>query len=376
MEEFNTTMHWHGLSQALSPFADGTPSVSQWPIPPKNYFDYELHPLTKESGTYFYHSHVGFQAGTAPGPLIVADKASPPYEYDEERVVFISDHFIKEDPTIEAGLISENFTWTGETNAVLINGVGISINSTAGTGGCGMPVIDVEPGKTYRMRFIGGTALSLVQFAIVEHRNLTIIEADGAYTQPHSVRHMQLASGQRFDALLTTKTAEELNGQTDYVIQFETKDRPATFIGYGILRYSSSAPQITTVPTTPPLTLSNATYEWCEYALEPLYDNNFPSASEVTRRVTIDNVQNKFFTIEWFLNSLMFNDTTNPLPGEKPYLVSIYENGEAAIPDYDAAIANNGWDPTTLTWPAKIGEVCSFIRYTNANSWADFPPGN
>ena len=38
----NLTMHWHGISQYGSPFADGTPYASQWPIPAGKYFDYEF----------------------------------------------------------------------------------------------------------------------------------------------------------------------------------------------------------------------------------------------------------------------------------------------------------------------------------------------
>jgi L-ascorbate oxidase len=38
----NLTMHWHGIGQYGSPFADGTPYASQWPIPPGKYFDYEF----------------------------------------------------------------------------------------------------------------------------------------------------------------------------------------------------------------------------------------------------------------------------------------------------------------------------------------------
>lgn len=34
MEHENTTIHWHGFTQFLSPFSDGTPQVSGWPIPP------------------------------------------------------------------------------------------------------------------------------------------------------------------------------------------------------------------------------------------------------------------------------------------------------------------------------------------------------
>ena len=58
---------------AVSPFSDGTPAASQWPIPPNHFFDYELETVVGMAGTYFYHSHIGFQAVTAAGPLIVED---------------------------------------------------------------------------------------------------------------------------------------------------------------------------------------------------------------------------------------------------------------------------------------------------------------
>jgi L-ascorbate oxidase len=56
---------------ATAPFSDGTPQAAQWPIPPLHYFDYELHVPKGMAGTYFYHSHVGFQAISVTGPLIV-----------------------------------------------------------------------------------------------------------------------------------------------------------------------------------------------------------------------------------------------------------------------------------------------------------------
>jgi L-ascorbate oxidase len=370
MDHWNTTMHWHGLTMRTAPFADGS-SVSQWPIPPKHYFDYEIHPAKDEQGTYFYHSHIGFQASTCGGPLIIEDRGAPPYAYDEERIIFFSDHYSETDEVIEAGLTNKTaFKWTGETKAVLLNGVGVAINATAGIGSCRLPIIDVEPDKTYRFRFIGGTALSLVQFGITDHPNFTIIEADGSYTKPLPVEYIQASPGQRFDALLTTKTTAELNGQTDFIFQIETKDRPAVYHGYGILRYSGGEPQVTTAPASPPLTLSNETYAWAEYALEPLYPNNFPDASEVTRRITIDSRQLRDGTIVWHLNDLMWNETSNPLPGDKPYLVNIYENGPSAIPNYDVALENEGWDPESLTWPFKLGEVVEII-WQNTGSLVD-----
>lgn len=357
MPEHNATIHWHGLSMRMAPFSDGTPAASQWPIPSGYFFDYEVYPLRSESGTYFYHSHVGFQAMTASGPLIVEDEEASPYPHDEERIVFLTDFYNKTDSQIETGLVASSFSWSGETNAVLINGVGVSIGETAGTGDCKLPVIDVEPGKTYRLRFIGATALSMVQMGIVDHDNFTIIAADGHYTKPHTEKFMQLSSGQRFDVIFKAKTESELNGKTDFLIQLETKDRPKMYQGYGVLRYTKTKAEITTAPATPPLSLSNKTYEWAEYALEPLKPNNFPKASEVTRRIHIDNRQLALHTTLWQMNGLQWNETSSPYPGDKPYLINIYENGPSAIPNYTAAINNNGWDPTTLTWPAKLGEV-------------------
>lgn len=360
--EANRQQHWHGLSQRSAIFSDGTPSASQWPITPMHFFDYEVHPEPDDAGSYFYHSHVGFQMGTASGPLIVEDDGPPPYDYDEERIVHFQDYFNKTDTQIAYGLVSEPFVWSGETNAVLVNGVGVSLGEEAGKNGCELPVINVDPDKTYRMRFIGATALSMVQLGIIDHDNFTIVGADGHYTKPHSERFMQVSTGQRFEVIFKAKDEEELDGKTDFLIQLETKDRPDVYYGYGVLRYSGGAPSITTAPEKPPITLSNATYDWLEYALEPLKPNNFPTADEVTRRVYIYDRQVYAATYIWRSSGNQWNTTTiNETPGKKPYLINIYDKGPAAIPNYEAALNNKGWDPVTYTWPAKIGEVLEII---------------
>ena len=320
----NDWQHWHGLSQRSAIFSDGTPSASQWPIAPMHFFDYEVHPEADDAGTYFYHSHVGFQMATASGPLIVEDIGEPPYSYDEELVVQFGDYFNETDTAIETGLVATPFVWSGETNAILINGVGVSIGEKAGKGDCNLPVINVEPGKTYRMRFIGATALSMVQLGIINHDNFTIVGADGQYTKPHTESFMQVSTGQRFEVIFQAKTTEELNGKTDYLIQFESKDRPTVYYGYGVLRYSGGTPSITTGPEKPPLSLSNATYAWLEYALEPLKPNNFPTADEVTRRVYIYDRQVLTRTDIWRLSGDQWNTSTiNDTPG-RPSILGQY----------------------------------------------------
>lgn len=318
--------------------------------------------------------------GTASGPLIVEDIGEPPYAYDEELVVLVGDYFNKTDTEIENGLVANPFVWSGETNAVLINGVGVAIGEEAGSGDCSLPVLNVEPGKTYRMRFIGATALSLVQLSIEEHDSFTIISADGHYTKPHGENFMQISSGQRFEVLFSTKSQEELNGKTDFLIQFETRDRPTVYTGYGVLRYSGGEPTIVKGPSSPPLLLPNSTYSWLEYALEPLVPNDFPTADEVTRRVTIYDRQVLAHTTIWRLSGNQWNDSTiYDTPAQVPYLVNIYEKGPDAIPSFQAAEENNGWDPVTYTWPAKVGEVLEIIfvntgSLVEANGGVDYHP--
>ena len=53
----STSIHWHGLEIPLS--MDGTPYISQIPVPPGRTFAYEF--TLHQSGTFFYHSHGAMQ---------------------------------------------------------------------------------------------------------------------------------------------------------------------------------------------------------------------------------------------------------------------------------------------------------------------------
>ena len=55
--------------------------------------------------------------------------------------------------------------------------------------------------------------LAVVQFAVVDHDNFTIVGADGHYTKPHMESYMQVSTGQRFEVIFKAKTEEELNGR-------------------------------------------------------------------------------------------------------------------------------------------------------------------
>jgi L-ascorbate oxidase len=333
--------------------------ASQWPIPPGHFFDYEVRPQYGEAGTYFYHSHVGFQAVSATGPLIVRDPHDPPYLYDEERIIVLTDYFNKSDAQVEQGLTSDPFSWSGETEAILVNGQGTINNSTSGALSCSLASLKVEPSKTYRFRIIGSTALSFVSMAFEGH-DMMIIEADGGYTQPLPVTHLQVGVGQRYSVLVRTKSAQELytEGRMRFFLQLESRERPTLTRSYAVLEYPREKYDNIQPPEIPPIELPITTYDWVDNDLSPFFPNDFPSLASVTRRVIVKVEQIINGTITWRQNGAPWDDT---FP-QTPYLVALYQNNEAALPSYDVAIANGlGIDPRVRAFPAKIGEVLEIV---------------
>lgn len=71
----------------------------------------EVHTQLGEAGSYFYHSHVGFQAASVAGPLIVEETLAPiPFQYDEERTMFLSELFNKTEENLVSGLTASSNT--------------------------------------------------------------------------------------------------------------------------------------------------------------------------------------------------------------------------------------------------------------------------
>jgi L-ascorbate oxidase len=295
---------------------------------------------------------------------IVEEEGAPPYEYDGERIVAISDIFEKSDSDIEDGLTANPFRWSGETANVLINGKG-QLPGKPTSEGCELALIDVEPDKTYRLRFIGGTALSFVTLAFEGHDQMTLIEADGDYTKPVNVSHLQIGSGQRLSVLLKTKPRNSLP-KSEFFMQVETRDRPTTTISYAILKYNLSSskrmptsPSLPSLPPTPPLVLPPTTLGWLDGQLLSLNaDPDFPPSSSVTRRIVIRTHQilgNG--SVLWAQDSSPWIES---FPTE-PYLVSLYKNDNIEFPSMSRAYENEGIDPVTRAFPAQIGEVIEII---------------
>ena len=83
-----TSIHWHGL---ILPFQmDGVPNISFKGIAPGETFTYKF-PII-QSGTYWFHSHSGFQEPNgAYGAIVIEPKKREPFKVDRDYVVQLTD---------------------------------------------------------------------------------------------------------------------------------------------------------------------------------------------------------------------------------------------------------------------------------------------
>ncbi len=90
-----SSIHWHGI--ILPTEMDGVPDINFKGIDPGKTFRYQFD--VRQNGTFWYHSHSGFQEQTGMYGAIIIDPLEPePFSYDREYVILLSD-WSDEDPT-------------------------------------------------------------------------------------------------------------------------------------------------------------------------------------------------------------------------------------------------------------------------------------
>ena len=84
----DTSIHWHGV--VLPAEMDGVPGLSFHGIRPGETFTYRFE--VRQSGTFWYHSHSGFQEQRGVyGPLVIEPRGGDPITADREHVILLSD---------------------------------------------------------------------------------------------------------------------------------------------------------------------------------------------------------------------------------------------------------------------------------------------
>lgn len=232
----DTSIHWHGL--ILPSSQDGVPHISTGfsGIRPGETFTYQFDVV--QNGTYWYHSHSGFQEQFGHYGAIVIEPSEPdPVSYDREHVIVLSD-WTDRDPagifrTLKKNAEYFNFnqrttgdlldeieakgvsaTWrdramwnrmrmtdrdisdvTGYTYTFLMNG------ATPAGGWTGL----FKPGEKVRLRIINAAAMTIFDLRI-PGLDMKVVASDGQNIEPVSVEEFRIGVAETYDVVVKPKT--------------------------------------------------------------------------------------------------------------------------------------------------------------------------
>ncbi|KAI8991409.1 Cupredoxin [Mycotypha africana] len=258
----STSIHFHGIRQLGSPSSDGVAGITQLGIAPGE--DYiQRFQIIDQSGTFYYHAHVGVQDDTIQGAFIVYENeaclnnnedendnsatfvSDGPFEYDGEFILHWSEWWHQSFHDREAFYMNHHFPGDSGPDSILLNGRSIYQNTsdinephTLSENCQGFTYFDVEPNKVYRLRFIGAMTFRILGFVIPDH-TMKLIEIDGEYVKPHAVDYLEVGPGQRMSVLI--QTGDYSPGTTfpissGFVWRIKGP-KGYTKNGYGFLRY-------------------------------------------------------------------------------------------------------------------------------------------
>ncbi|KAI9571988.1 laccase [Boletus coccyginus] len=294
----STSVHWHGVFQNGTNYADGTSFITQCPIAQNNSFLYRFQ-AKRQSGTYWYHSHYSSQTCDGlRGPIVIYDPHDPYrhlYDVDDETtVITLADWYHIVSPVL-------NHILGVNPDSTLINGLGRYSGGPASD----LAVISVEYGKRYRFRLVGLSCHPNFIFSIDGH-NLTVIEADGILTEPLLVDSLQVFPGQRYSVIMNA---------TQSIGNYWIRALPSVPFGQNfagglnsaILRYSGAPSQD---PTT---SLTTSVMPLLEQNLHTLIDPGAPGIPEygkadINLEITAANILGVYY-----MNGVRYRAPTVPV---------------------------------------------------------------
>src|SRR6267143_450966 len=225
-----TSIHWHGMR--IPAEMDGVPGLSYAGIAPGKTFVYRFPVL--QNGTYWYHSHSGFQEQLGLwGALVIEPQDKDPIEYDRDYVVLLCDWTDTKPETLYSNLKkqSDYYNFHRRTAGTFIEdvkskGLRSTVRNRLMLGRMDMSPTDIadvtsatytylmngnppdanwtalfKPGERVRLRFINASAMTLFDVRIAG-LPMTVVQADGNCVQPVTVDELRLGVAETYDVIV------------------------------------------------------------------------------------------------------------------------------------------------------------------------------
>ena len=191
-----TAIHFHGIRQLHTNYADGVPGVTQCPITPNDgVMVYKWR--ARQYGTSWYHSHFSLQYpdGIA-GPIVIHGPTSANYDIDLGPLL-ITDWYHEDAFELEFEELAGHAVQAPDSK--LMNGVYSGFKCISGDSRCdpqGASTYQVtfEKGKKYKWGVVNTSSGTHYTFWIDGH-NFTVVQVDFVPIKPYETNVLNVAIG-------------------------------------------------------------------------------------------------------------------------------------------------------------------------------------
>ncbi len=230
----SSSIHWHGI--ILPPAMDGVPGISFDGIAPGETFTYRF--KVHQHGTYWYHSHSGFQEQTGVyGAIVIKPKKSEPFRFDKDYVVLLSDWSDEKPTAIYKKLkqMSDYYNFSQRTIGTFIDevkkkGLGKAFNDRKMWNQMRMNDGDIsditgytytflmngqtpatqfkalfKKGEKIRLRFVNAAAMTFFDVRIPGLK-MTVVAADGNHVKPVSIEEFRIGVAETYDVIVQPRS--------------------------------------------------------------------------------------------------------------------------------------------------------------------------
>ncbi|PIA64354.1 hypothetical protein AQUCO_00100081v1 [Aquilegia coerulea] len=198
---YNITLHWHGIHQQRTAWADGPVYVTQCPIRPGGNYTYRF-TIERQEGTLWWHAHTSWLRATVYGALIIRPKEgfSYPFTIPKREFPLLLGEWWNVNPIHVVNRALRTGTAPNVSDAYTINGQPGDLYNCSEKNTVTIPV---ESGETNLLRVINSAMNQQLFFTVANH-NLTVVATDASYVKPFITSVIMLGPGETTDVLITT----------------------------------------------------------------------------------------------------------------------------------------------------------------------------
>ncbi|KAH9311401.1 hypothetical protein KI387_026436, partial [Taxus chinensis] len=198
--KYNATIHWHGVRQMLTGWADGPEYITQCPIRPGGSYTYRFN-IVGQEGTLWWHAHSSWLRATVYGALIISpsQKYGYPFPKPAQEIPILLGEWWNSNPIDVVNEAARTGATPNISDAFTINGQPGDLYPCSSSDTFR---VAVKTGETNLVRVINAALNTNLFFSIASH-DMTVVGVDASYTKPYETNVLMLGPGQTTDVIVT-----------------------------------------------------------------------------------------------------------------------------------------------------------------------------